>query len=246
MILYGGTLLLAGVMLLGMPGSVLARGGGGGGGHGGGFGGGHFGGGFGGGHFGGGFAGGHIGGFGGGHIGGNHFGGYHGGLYRGGYGYGYHNHYGLYGTYPYFGYSSYDYPYGLSGPAYGSGYDDFYGEEPPSNLYGSTSVTPSAGSDPFFTPPADTIAHLTVSVPAGAQLWFEGVPTSRTGPVRQFDSPPLRPGGRYSYQVRASWGENGHEVTQTQQVDVTAGAHLTVKFPIPPTTVGQTSVLTKG
>jgi uncharacterized protein (TIGR03000 family) len=258
MILYGGTLLLAGAMLLGMPSSGWAHGGFGGG-HGGGFGGGH-GGGFGGGHFGGGFGGGHFGGFGGGHFGGTHFGGHHGGLYRGGYGYGYphayRHRYGLYGTYPYLGlygyypYSYNYYPYDWSGPAYGSGNYAPYGVETPSDLYGYTSVTPPAASDPSFTPAAttqpDTIAHLTVNVPADARLWIEGTPTTRTGPVRQFGSPPLAPGGRYSYQVRASWDENGHEVTQAQQVEITAGAHVEVKFPVLPKTAGQTSVLKKG
>jgi hypothetical protein len=66
MILYGGTLLLAGAVLLEMPGSVWAHGGGGGG------------------HFGGGHFGGY---FGGASFGGTHFGGYHSGGY-GGPGYG--------------------------------------------------------------------------------------------------------------------------------------------------------------
>jgi uncharacterized protein (TIGR03000 family) len=233
MILYGGTLLLAGAVLLETPSSGWAHGGGGGG---------------------------HGGGFGGGHFGGTRFGGSHSGLYRGSYGYGYphayYHHYGLYGTYPYFGlygyypYSYNYYPYDWSGPAYGSGYYAPYGVETPSDLYGYSSGTPPAASDPSFTPAAtsqpDTIAHLTVNVPAGARLWFEDTPTTRTGPVRQFDSPPLAPGHRYSYQVRASWDENGHEVTQTQQVEVTAGAHVDVNFPVPPKTAGQTSVLPKG
>jgi uncharacterized protein (TIGR03000 family) len=222
---FSGTLLLAGAVLLEMPSSVWAHDGGGGGG----FGVTHFGGGF----------------------GGTHFGGYHSGLYRGGYGDGYphayHHRYGFYGYSPY---SYSDYPYVWSGPAYGSGYDDPYGVGTPSALDGSSSVTPQAASDPSFAPAAasqpDRITHLTVNVPTGARLWLEGTSTTPTGPVRQFGSPPLAPGHRYRYQVRASWDENGHAVTQTQQVEVTAGAHVDVKFPVPLRTAGQTSARKKG
>jgi uncharacterized protein (TIGR03000 family) len=44
-------------------------------------------------------------------------------------------------------------------------------------------------------------------------------------------TPPLTPGGRYGYDIKASWKENGHEVTQTQYIEVTAGAHINVTFP---------------
>ena len=37
---------------------------------------------------------------------------------------------------------------------------------------------------------------------------------------------------------RARWNESGHEVTQTQQVQVTPGDHVNVQFPVPPTTAG--------
>ncbi len=250
MAIYGGILLLVGLVILtsALPSQAHGGGGHGGGGH---FGGGHFG--------GGGFGGGHTGGFRGGH-----FGGYHGGFSRGGYGYphgfhhrgiyGYYPSFGLYGFYPYsygysgfYGYAPYyddNYPYVWSDPAYGSGYisPSWVGETP--YLDGTTSPTPAAaGNQPTSQP--DTLAHLTVNVPAGARLWLDGRPTTRTGPVRQFVSPPLTPGGRYTYQVRANWGEDGHEVTRMQRVEVTAGAHVVVSFPIPAQTAGQGSALPK-
>jgi uncharacterized protein (TIGR03000 family) len=83
-------------------------------------------------------------------------------------------------------------------------------------------------------------------MPAGSRLWFDGMPNPSTGPVRQVDSPPLTPGYRYHYEVQASWNENGHEVTQRQQVEVTAGAHINVNFPIPSTTAGRASAGQKG
>jgi uncharacterized protein (TIGR03000 family) len=230
MVSYGGMLLLAGAAIFATPGPGRAQHGGGG--HGGG---GHFS---------------------GGSIGGGHFGGYHGGFYHGGYHSGYYHsypHYGYHRYYPSYGYyyPSYGtYPYVWSSPAYGSGSYGSYADVTPSYPDGYTSVTPPAASYQSFYPPAtdqpDTSAHISVNVPAGARLWFDGTATTATGPVRAFSSPPLTPGHWYTYEVRARWDEDGHEVTQTQQVELTAGAHVNVNFPVPPKTAGQASAVKKG
>jgi uncharacterized protein (TIGR03000 family) len=224
----GGLLLLAGAVLVATPGSGWARGGHGGGGH---FGGGHFGGGH----------------FGGAHFGGARFGGYRGGFYRGGYHYGYggyrHSYYPYYGYgyYPYLGYGYYPYsgygyyPYADAYSGYGSAYTDVA----PSYLDGTASVTPPASAYQSYYPATtgtsqpDNIAQVTVNVPPDAKVWFDDTLTTSAGAVRQFDSPPLTPGAWYSYDVKASWNENGHEVTQAQRVDVTAGGHVNVRFPTP-------------
>jgi uncharacterized protein (TIGR03000 family) len=233
-----GTLLLAGTAVLMMPGLSQAQRGGG---HGGG------------GRGGGGHHGGvHHGGF---HHGGVHHGGFHhGGFHHGGFHHdfnhdggrwwypGYYGYYGAwpyyYGDYPY----SYDtYSYGSSSPAYyGS-----YGDVMPSYPDAYTGVTPPAGSYQSFYPPAtvgtdtasvqpDNMARVTVSMPADAEIWFQGTKMTSTGAVREYQSPPLTPGSRYSYDVRARWSQNGHEVTQTQQVEVTAGTHASLHFPVQP------------
>src|SRR5439155_9819742 len=98
----------------------------------------------------------------------------------------------------------------------------------------------------LYLPATDALAHVTVKVPADARLWFENTPTTSTGPVREFNSPPLTAGGRYTYEVRAAWTENGHEVTQTQKVEVTGGAYVNVTFPVAPTTTAQASSAPKG
>jgi uncharacterized protein (TIGR03000 family) len=217
------SVVLGAVALVALPGLSSAQHGGGhgGGGHGGGFHGGGF----------------HGGGF---HSGGFHSGGSHGGGFRGG---GFHHsgfhhdgfhhdgfHRGFrtyYGYYPYYGY--YDYPYSYAAPsydgpsrAYDSGYYGSYG--------GVTSSYPDSYSSATAQP--DTSAHVTVSVPADAEIWFDGTKTTSTGSVREYESPPLTPGGRYTYDVRVRWTENGHEVTQTQQVEVTAGTRVDVHFPV--------------
>jgi uncharacterized protein (TIGR03000 family) len=216
-----GILLLAGAVLLATPGSGRAA-----------HGGGHFGGAsFGGAHF-------------GAHLGAGNLGGYRGGFYHYGNHYGYSHAYGYsrsyphYGSYPYRGFYSYSPYYGAYGyrglaPGYASGYYAPGGYAPP--------TFPDDTTPEWEDPPpsvSDTRAQVTVELPANAQLWFDGTATTSTGLVREFNSPPLEPGSRYSYEVRARWDEKGHTVTQTQKVEVTAGAHVQVTFPIPPRTAG--------
>jgi len=230
---YCGTLLVVSTVILGTPNLGLARGGHGGGG----FGGGGF-------HGGGGFSGAHFGG------GGGHFG----GISPGGMGFSglrngqlhdgrlpgrnefraYRPDYGIYG-YPYYGAYGFDtynpyyydtYPYADSSPTYDS-YDMADGSNG-----GTTVASPS---------PADNETHMTVNVPADAQILVDGVPMTSTGPVRHFHSPPLTPGRDYSYNVEARWNDNGKEVTKTQKVSVSAGSHPTVNFPVARETAPQMS-----
>jgi uncharacterized protein (TIGR03000 family) len=152
-------------------------------------------------------------------------------------------HFGVRG-YPYYapayGYRSYrPYPY-----SYGLGYSPFN-----ATLYSIPSwyfVNPYAAALPLYLgssgpgplPPAemreDTTAIVTVKLPVDAELWFEGTKTKETGSVREFQSPPLTPGRRYTYDVQARWEENGKMVTQSQTVGVSAGSAVTVEFPVPP------------
>jgi uncharacterized protein (TIGR03000 family) len=220
----GGLLLLAGVVLLATPGPGWAR----------------------------------PGRFGGARFGG--FGGYRGGFYRGGYRpfYGYGRLYRpSYGFYPYYGYGFY--------PYYDYGYYSDYAWDPylqaaatwPSVLSnGSAEVTPvypevetsgttlttgyqSSSPPETGTGQPDGVARITVIVPPAAEVSFDDTMTLSKGAVRQYDSPPLTPGTRYTYDITASWNENGRDVTQTQRVEVTAGANVTVRFPAPPGTTGQ-------
>src|SRR5262249_4147045 len=139
-----------------------------------------------------------------------------------------------------------------SGVATDSGYADDYADVGPSYLGDTTSATPPAATYQSYYPPATgmeqtgSMARVTVNVPADAKGWFEDKLMTSTGAVRQYDSPPLTPAAPYHYAIKASWNENGHQVTQTQQVEVTAGAHVNVRFPAPPKTTGQASAATHG
>jgi uncharacterized protein (TIGR03000 family) len=236
---YGGLLLLAGAVLFATPGPAWARPG----------------------RFGGAR-------FGGARFGLGGFGGYRGGFYRGGYRpfYGYRGYYRpAYGFYPYYGYGFYPYSYGYDYyPDYAT--DPYLWAAvttPPLLSDGSAEVTPvypeiatsgttlTTGYQSHSTPGTGTgqpdgSARMTVIVPPTAEVSIDDTMTLSKGAVRQYDSPPLTPGTRYTYDIKASWNENGHEVTQTQRVEVTAGAQVYVRFPAPPQTTGQASAATHG
>jgi uncharacterized protein (TIGR03000 family) len=79
--------------------------------------------------------------------------------------------------------------------------------------------------------PASRTALIDVFLPADATLSFQDEPTTETGPVREFQSPPLEPGRTYTYDIRASWrGGDGQQVARKQRVTVRAGDHVDVDF----------------
>jgi uncharacterized protein (TIGR03000 family) len=126
---------------------------------------------------------------------------------------------------------------------YDPGYYGLYSQPAPFSsdsaaLFGAAPGSELPSSDSTV-PVGSTSATLIVTVPADAKVWFNDTPTTSSGQFREFDTPPLAPGKRYTYTVRARWKENGHEVTQTQQVQVTAGVHLHVDFPNSPKTTGE-------
>jgi uncharacterized protein (TIGR03000 family) len=257
---FGGMLLLAGAAALATPSLGQAQHGGGG--HGGGHGGG--------GHFGGTqFGGARLGGYRAGSYSGGRYGGFRNSYYpHNGYAHHYYGTYPLYGYYPSYGLNSYGSGYAGSysyDPMYSVTYPDAYPYDNPSlqpdlrdsgsyesvaptapysfgQLEPDTQTGAFAGASGSSNQPADTTVHVSVRVPAGAEIWFGGSRTISKGSVREFQSPSLTPGYQYTYEVRARWNENGHEVTQTQQVEVTAGARVEVDFPLGPKSAQMTSV----
>ncbi|MHB1424313.1 MAG: TIGR03000 domain-containing protein [Gemmataceae bacterium] len=71
-------------------------------------------------------------------------------------------------------------------------------------------------------PPAN-MATVMARVPENALIWFNGEPTRQGGKLREFDSPPLEIGKKYSYNVRFVWFEDGQWVSETKDVPVAAG-----------------------
>ncbi len=95
---------------------------------------------------------------------------------------------------------------------------------------------PAAPADNGEPPPVEKgSAKLTVRVPADADVFFDGSPTTQTGTQRVFVTPALEAGSNYTYSIRARWTENGQPVQQTRTIPVKAGANLVVDFlsPLP-------------
>jgi uncharacterized protein (TIGR03000 family) len=97
---------------------------------------------------------------------------------------------------------------------------------------------PAVPEGPMLPPPAPpgtgpsdpAPAVIRVHLPADAVLWFEDRPTTTTGPVRLFVSPPLAAGQEYSYELRVTWSAGGKEIRRTQRVRIRAGDRATVDF----------------
>jgi uncharacterized protein (TIGR03000 family) len=81
--------------------------------------------------------------------------------------------------------------------------------------------------------PEPRCAVVQITVPEGAEVWFDGNLTRQTGARRTFSSPLLEPGTAYHYEVRARWLVNGKPMEQTQAVGVRAGEHHHILFPLP-------------
>jgi uncharacterized protein (TIGR03000 family) len=75
-------------------------------------------------------------------------------------------------------------------------------------------------------PTADSTAHVSLRVPAGAEVWFDGNRTKQTGTQREFVSPPLPAGRTYVYEVRVRWDRDGKPVEETRRVRVWANARV--------------------
>jgi uncharacterized protein (TIGR03000 family) len=89
---------------------------------------------------------------------------------------------------------------------------------------------PAAPAPEKSTPPTNKPARVEVTLPADAELWFDGVKTRQVGPTRHFVTPPLAAGQDYSYEVVATWRDRGQAVSETRQITVRAGDHSTVQF----------------
>jgi uncharacterized protein (TIGR03000 family) len=219
----------------------------GGGGHGGG----------GGGHGGGAGHGGYSGGAGHGGYGG--YGGYHGGYGGYGHGYGGYRGFG-YGGYRGFGYGYgyglYGYGLGLGfypgwGYGYGWGYPGFdyalgglYGGYAPAPIYATPTVpaplidqmdpallnTRGLSSQPLPPPDPSNKARIHVILPTDAVLWFEGEPTTQTGPERDFLSPQLPQDRIYTYEIKARWMQGGQPVERALAVRIQRGRTSVADF----------------
>jgi uncharacterized protein (TIGR03000 family) len=76
-------------------------------------------------------------------------------------------------------------------------------------------------------------AEITILVPGGAEIFFDGSPTIQRGAERMYVTPPLVVGKQYHYDVLARWQEGGKAVEQTRRVEVSGGARVRLDFLTP-------------
>ena len=96
---------------------------------------------------------------------------------------------------------------------------------------GSSLLQQSLGGNQTSTPTGKRPAFIKVILPtANAKVWFQGQPTTQTGKVRSFESPPLASDGHYAYEIRAQWTQDGEPVTLTRRISIQGGAHSEVDF----------------
>lgn len=80
------------------------------------------------------------------------------------------------------------------------------------------------------------VATVEIRVPKDATVWLQGKKMSQKGNVRDFVTPPLEWGKSYTYDVKASWYEDGYEVTLDKQLKVRPSDHQKVTFLETPST----------
>ncbi len=80
-------------------------------------------------------------------------------------------------------------------------------------------------------PPAgDAPVRIKVLLPAEATLTVDGAPTKQTGAERDFISPPLPAGRKFSYTFEATWTEDGKARSVKKRLPVEAGRDYTIDF----------------
>ncbi len=141
-----------------------------------------------------------------------------------------------FGTFPYYDNYYYFYnvpelsPHTIQDPAY----PELTDGSPPLGQAVSKPVTSSSSVSVASPEPAPAsispTTRFSVALPAGAEVWFDGTKVPGTGTTRAFQTPPLTPGQRYSYDVRARWPERGRDVEQTKRVTFFAGEKIRLEF----------------
>jgi uncharacterized protein (TIGR03000 family) len=144
------------------------------------------------------------------------------------------------------GYSTHS-PSPLSGSSFGPGLmglaGAYYSPRPgqysfyrsfPSSMIGYYSPAALAEAASLFSrnprQKPDNTAHITLQVPSGAEVWFDGKSTRQTGPTRHFHSPPLQPGKSYVYALRVRWQKDGKAVEETRRVNVQANDRVSLEL----------------
>jgi uncharacterized protein (TIGR03000 family) len=79
-------------------------------------------------------------------------------------------------------------------------------------------------------PRAPTAAVQIFTIDPNAELWFNGVKMQQIGQERNFITPELEPGKKYSYEIRAKWTQSGKQYDKTRTITVQAGEQIGLNF----------------
>jgi uncharacterized protein (TIGR03000 family) len=149
-------------------------------------------------------------------------------------------------SYPWFGFGWGGYGgWGYGGGWGGSGYGGYGTGSNGTDVAAAASYSPLADNTPADQGASEVASRqdqqaiaryanavmIRIVVPSSdAQIVFNDEPTTQTGKIRVFASPPLDPAQEYTYTIQAQWTANGQAVKQTKQVTVHAGDRVTVEF----------------
>jgi uncharacterized protein (TIGR03000 family) len=105
----------------------------------------------------------------------------------------------------------------------------------PVDVNTATPTTAAPQTAPQNPPPPDNAAHLQLRVPENAEVFLDGAATTQTGAVREFVSPPLTPGKRYTYVITVrSTDATGKVVNDRRPIHVRANDWFSIDFTRPP------------
>jgi len=137
-------------------------------------------------------------------------------------------------------FTNYPSTYSPIAPPAAAAYSQFYYQTSPGGYPQPSlgvSLTP-LGADNSASLASAGPATIDISVTEGADVVIQNkrVALSGSGSIRRFQTPFLRSGALYSYDITASWTENGREYHESQRVVVRPGEAAAVSFLATPTT----------
>lgn len=95
-------------------------------------------------------------------------------------------------------------------------------------LPGLTLAGPPGGDEKGSEKPVAEPARIRVFIPAPAQLTIDDALTSQTGEERVFVTPPLQPGRKFTYTLKATWIEGSRQLIRRAIAIVRAGQETTI------------------
>lgn len=133
---------------------------------------------------------------------------------------------GLFAPACYSGWGAYDYTVPWAPPA------EMYYYLPPAPVEPQPENKQPENKQPEkLPPPVPTAARITFHAPVpDAQVWMDDYRTVTRGEKREFESPLLQPGKKYTYRLVVIWEDAGQIYRDERVVDVAAGSEIEVDY----------------